>query len=243
MYKTDKPNLFVRVRRWWKNAKASAKWHGWPKTLADDFIPSFPRINRLYWAIRHRTTDRYHIVKTDLPPEYYDIEILMLHSMFSLLCRYVEDEMHGVARCEKNIHDLETNWGQPPEINTPEFIEGDRLARQSQADNVKEALRLYKWWKEVYPLYEDNDPWTGIEAMKKKDHTNEFNWLESTPHSFDEDGDPTSFTLEMDRGLTPEQVEERHNLMDESRKYEKKNTAEIEANMIALVKLRQSLWT
>jgi hypothetical protein len=57
MYLKDKPNLLVRLRRWWKSVSDQSVWKGWIQTLAEDFLPGYHRLNRWYWAIRHRTID------------------------------------------------------------------------------------------------------------------------------------------------------------------------------------------
>lgn len=49
-------------------------------------------IKDLYWYIRHRTFDRYHVIKTNLEPGYYDVDTLMLESCFKLLERFVDEE-------------------------------------------------------------------------------------------------------------------------------------------------------
>lgn len=52
----------------------------------------YPLLYRLH--PRHR----YHVVKTDLRPGYYDVDEIMFRACFALLGRYVEDELgrgHG----------------------------------------------------------------------------------------------------------------------------------------------------
>jgi len=43
--------------------------------------------------IRYRTYDRYHIVKTELKPAYYDKRTIMLHVNFDMLKDFVEGEL------------------------------------------------------------------------------------------------------------------------------------------------------
>ena len=243
MYTEDKPNLRVRLRRWWKNYKDEIRWNGYITPLLEDFMPGYYRLYRLYWAIRHRTTDVYHKVDTKLPPEYYDVEILMLHSCFALLERYVEDEMGGVAKCEKNIADLESNWGQPPQFDDPEFVAGDLKGRTDQAAGVREALRLYKWWKEDYPKIDENNPhskWFDKEYKKGEKGFDFFG--RSKPIKFDEDGDPTLYEL-VPKERTPEEEAEHTQVTKDSMQYEIDKMKEVDDNFIALIKLRRSLWT
>lgn len=43
--------------------------------------------------IAYRTFERYHVVKTDLAPGYYDKDTVLLHVAFALLVRFVEIEL------------------------------------------------------------------------------------------------------------------------------------------------------
>ena len=243
MYRGDKPNLRTRIRRWWKSYKFEIIWKGPIIPFLEDFMPGYYKLNRLYWAIRHRTTDIYHKVDSKLPPDYYDIEVLMLHTSFALLERYVEDEMGGVAKCEKNIADLTTNWGEPPQFDDPEFIAGDLEARTRQADGVREALRLYKWWKEVYPKIEEGDPYHAYfeREFKKGDAIHDMIGR-SKPIEFDKDGDPTLYEL-VQKKRTPEEEAEHSKVVKDSMQYDIDKSKEVDDHLIALVKLRRSLWT
>ena len=90
-----------------------------------------------YWVL-HRVAPRhrYHMIDTRLDPGYYDIDTLMLHGMFSLLRRYVEDEMGGVEKIISFNDDLRNH----PDPNEPDG------ASSGQADMQEEAVRLYEWW-------------------------------------------------------------------------------------------------
>lgn len=48
--------------------------------------------NKLYYGIAYRTFDKYHVVKTDLEPRYYDKDTILLHSNFAILTDFVEVE-------------------------------------------------------------------------------------------------------------------------------------------------------
>lgn len=90
-----------------------------------------------YWWTMHRVhpRHRYHIVKTGLEPNYYDIDTLMLHSMISLLKRYIVDEHGGVKELEEHIKDLRAN----PDENIPDLNE-------RTASKDEKALAIWKWW-------------------------------------------------------------------------------------------------
>lgn len=101
-------------------------------------MPTWKRkIRDMKWWVLHRYSrrHRYNIIETGLPPGYYDIDVLMLHGMFSLLRRYIEDEMGGVEEVERLIK----HWRENPD---PHFPEGT----ERQASNDEKALELYRWW-------------------------------------------------------------------------------------------------
>jgi hypothetical protein len=200
----------VKLRRWWKGVKELAHFTGWRNAIWNEvrYKPGVRQLNNLYWAIRHRTVNVYHVVKLDLKPGYHDVTERMVHANFCLLAEYVEKE--------KPFEHID--WDSDPE-------------HQNAAAEMK---ALYKWWKEVYPFYEQNDP---INAESVKAPRRKF---ESC--CVDEDGDPRYYTWEV--------VEEDKHLEKDfsdackaSRDYEAKQEAEIEANLIRLAKIRPYLWS
>jgi hypothetical protein len=243
MYTKDNPNIKIRLRRWWKSAKENARWKGWILVLAENFIPGYQRLNRLYWMFRHRFINIYHKIDTGLKPDYYDIDSLIVHGMFSLLCRYIEREKDGVKECLDEISHLENNWGEGYNDIPEESRQGHIDAAKDQADNLRETLRLYHWWKEVYPKYQDysNNPWSKYCETQKGNGTLD-NMLNHKPCAFDKDGDPTMYELNFNRE-SPEEAVASRKALDASHEYEKKCDDEITENLIALIKLRNSLWT
>ncbi len=99
--------------------------------------------HRLKWYLQHRFNPKhqYHLIDTGLEPGYYDVDYLMLHGCFSLLCRYVEDEQGGVEKLTKWSENLMT----APDKNAPEGL------HESQGENESEAVKLYLWWKRTKP--------------------------------------------------------------------------------------------
>lgn len=93
------------------------------------------------WWLRYRLNrrHRYHLIDTHLKPGYYDIDHIMLHGMFSLLRRYVEEEHEGVESLEK--------WGREL-IEMAEKDEFLRGAHDRQGQKELEAVALYRWWME-----------------------------------------------------------------------------------------------
>lgn len=134
--------------------------------------------------IRHRTYDKYHIVKTGLKPGYYDIDTLMLHSNFNMLKDFVEveqaihtywwsDECKNASWFEKHMPFYRTFYPfRRPELgikhlewaatlDDPSLPVHERC--DSQAVFARETLSLYRWWvnerpareKEKYVEYND----------------------------------------------------------------------------------------
>jgi hypothetical protein len=149
----------------------------------------------------------YHKIDTGLPPEYYDIDTLMVHGMFSFIVRYVESEKRGEAKCLEEIAYLENNWGEGYDSIPEEMRQGHIDAAKRQADDVREALRIYHWWKDVFPKYDDydNNPWSKYcdEKNKRTGKTAMDRFFNHIPCEFDDDGDPTMYRL--DNNETPEE--------------------------------------
>lgn len=83
-------------------------------------------IRDLWWGVLHRTTKRFNIVKLNrLSPDYYDVDLRMLHANFQLLQDFVEKE--------KPFDQI--NW------------ESD----EQHSHVAKEIKSLYCWWTGEYP--------------------------------------------------------------------------------------------
>ena len=243
MYTDDNPTLFVRIRRWWKSYRNQIRWDGYIKPLFEDFFPGYNKLNRLYWAIRHRTTDVFHKIDTGLTPGYYDADSRMVHGMFSLLCEYI-DEKGGVAKCEEEIVNLGNNWGEGYDDIPEEQRQGHIDAANLQANEVRKAIDLYNWWMITYPMYNDydNNPWSKYcDSKRKEDDQPIMNRMfNSRPCAFDADGDPTMFLLNRDE--TPEEEANSRIALDASTEYENNKETDITEKLIELIKLRGRLW-
>ena len=89
--------------------------------------------NGIYW-IRHRTTDRYHIVKLDMKPHYCDVDERMFLACFSLLGDFVE-------------HELGKPWKDDEDTKWSEYAyRGYRLHSAGGTD--EKAIDLWLWYKE-----------------------------------------------------------------------------------------------
>lgn len=122
----------------------------WHKLTIQPIYRAGARIRDGIWWIRYRVDrgHRYHMIDTRLPPRYYGIDTLMLHGMFSLLRRYVEEEHDGVDELER--------WGIEllSQIDQPEW---SREADEIQGRLELEAVALYRWWMETLPAMKARD--------------------------------------------------------------------------------------
>jgi hypothetical protein len=239
--KKEKLSLKVKIRRAWKSYKSEAEWYGYIRPILKDILPFglYHRIGHMYWAVRHRTIDVYHKVDTKLPPGYYDIDTLMIHSCFSLLVRFIEEEYHGVTSIMEHVTELYKSSKEEAE-QFPDSKKDVLDMYDRQITSLIQAVDLYKWWKEIYPKYEDSDPWMRAD---REDTIGKSASIEDrfVPCAFDEDGDPTLYEMRDDR--TPDETKKMRKLLDESHAYQERINKEIEDNFVKLVKLRTHLWT
>ena len=114
----------------------------------------------------------------------------------------------------------------------------ERYDHESHIDSLNEVFCLYHWWKNVYPLIEENDPWE--KHYKEKPET--FSLTDRIqPCEFDADGDPIMYKLV--NNDSPEQQIANRKVLDESVKYNKEVQETVTENLIKLIKLRERLWT
>jgi hypothetical protein len=117
------------------------------KDLFEDFFGRHGRITgpiraAKYW-VRHRTIDKYHVVKTDLEPNYYDVDTRMLHAVMALVCVYVEDEQGG--------YDELIRWGNELIGYSNDANEPFPGATKQQGEKDLGVADIYRWWKHEYP--------------------------------------------------------------------------------------------
>ena len=85
----------------------------------------FKFLRRFGWFnwLRFRTWERHHVLKMRyLEPGWHDKDQILLHSMFEILCRFIEDEKAGEI----------VDWNN------------DEIHK----DAWKEMNDLYNWWEE-----------------------------------------------------------------------------------------------
>ena len=141
------------------------------KQLPRTYRPFIRKFDKAVWWLRYRTFDKYHIVKTELTPGYYEIETLMLHSNFNMLKDYVEIQLASIQYLfsedrEKNnwkekfipFYNFFRKYDQSYGIKALEFkmsLADPSLPPHARDDNEaafgKEVYELYNWWVNVRP--------------------------------------------------------------------------------------------
>ncbi len=97
------------------------------------------------WWVRHRTTNRHHIINISGMDGYtkgwIDRDNAMYLACFKLLCEFVELEDPGVGTRE--VEEYLSKDSEP--------APGEREGIQGQVDREKEVRALYTWWTQERP--------------------------------------------------------------------------------------------
>jgi len=188
-----------------------------------------------YWII-YRTTERSHVVKTELKPDYIELSKRMLYASFFLLKEHVEIDSawhnHCVSGnltfCEKYMpfYNILTKF-KNPELGVAYFEWAATLDNPAlppheqspdQARSAREVLALYTWWTLLRPARE--------EATRTTYSYQGFE-LGSLDSSFDVNApDYVSYMAAMDKINDMEEI------------WEQEDTD----MLIRLIKIRKSLW-
>ena len=194
-----------------------------------------------YWVL-HRTTDKYHIIRTELKPGYYDVDTRLMYGMFALLKMYVEEECsHMYYFCHKDapkpnkwnkrslgirhlVYDIFSDYkeNERPKEGSDEYI-----IITNQMARCKEILDLYSWWVFDRPRRPDPMETSGLSE-----------WYDKVEKKH---GD-IFLTIDRENQTEEENAEWRvmHNKdMEIEEAYQKEDTE----MMKKLIDLRGSLWT
>lgn len=213
-------------------------------------------INDLRYYVRMRWAYQSHKIDTGLEKgRWHECETRMLHGMFNMLVDYVEvekanqqimwgDREHrvkynvpwwrkawmfhwGVWRCrEAGLDHLK--W----ECNLDNPDDADHIQNFSQAQNAREVVILYTWWKDVRLARTDDSAYevTGYAAFNRDmDEKYGERWIWGNL------GGRSKMTA-------AEQAEQRR-LSDEVHQLEEQWHKEDDDMLIRLVKLRRTMWT
>lgn len=240
--------LKKKLRGWWKDFKVNVECYGFLHALLKE-LPCYYSVHNFYWAIRHRTINRYNIIKLGAP-NYYETDVKLLYAPFVILKDYVENFSHrdwddtktrneykGIKAIEEKINDLYKSWELDKTTGWEDRESENRYHYQSQIDALREAMRLYIWWTETFPFIEDNNPWhLNFDKMYNTEHPSMGQRFEKTL----EDG--TEYVYYTD-GDVPEELKElRNKYIRESMDYDIRMAEETTNNLISLMKIRNFLF-
>jgi len=83
--------------------------------IPDRFDDLKKKIGDMKWWILYRTTEKYHIIKTDLKPGHHSEDEQMIHALFSILVKHVENEdlyEYHDKYIKRQLKDLYNWWKQ-----------------------------------------------------------------------------------------------------------------------------------
>ncbi len=214
-------------------ARTSEDWQDWNNEMQEHYpvryflnqkfniyFITIPLQTAVYW-IKHRTTQRYHILKTGEKPGYLDAGERMFYASFNLLKEFVEVEKAHICGDEKlkgaDAGIAHLKW----EMNLTKEEGG-----ANQAALAEEVYELYIWWVHTRPNRENlNDT-----ALAKK-----FYALEEEIYG-------TDFSISTSKD-TEELKELREKYYKESTELETQYNKEDVDMFVRLAKIKDGLWT
>lgn len=119
--------------------------------------------------IRYRTYDRYHVIKTDLEPDYHSVATQMLHANFTLLKDFVEVEQAWMSHrkrtwFQRTFYIYNRYTFRNPQLGIDHFkwaatLDDPALPPHERCDHqaiaAREVLDLYDWWVNRRPARKD----------------------------------------------------------------------------------------
>ncbi len=162
------------LKNWWLDKPVALelhKWEEWDKEISSKHPVRFflqeklPELfhchvkgplNRWYWAIRHRTTNRYHIIKPrTLEPGWCDERTLILHGAFECLAQYWEHHNRVSVSwwpTEQDITKYDNEIVEAETEDDKDFLKAERDCLVDQKVHYDEAHDLIHWWTETRPM-------------------------------------------------------------------------------------------
>ena len=152
----------------------SATWPEWKKIRAEQKNKHplaywlFNKLPSLLWAYNQRYIQdtiwsfkyrflkkhQYHIIRTELKPEYHELDTMMLYGMMSIIVRFVErqhpfcgmvwDKWVAAAKADATTRKVLKKY------NIAEKWEY-QLMPDTQIDAYLTCDKIYKWWRDTYP--------------------------------------------------------------------------------------------
>lgn len=174
------PPYALSMKEWGKfrddfRAEAPIRYF-FSETLPKFFLPVKWKMDKISSWVRYRIV-RYHVIKTDLEPDYYEVEDLILHANFKLLKDFVEVQkgwMYHVCHSDEYI----LNWKEKyipyyrrlffrnaelgikyleweTTLDNPDLDPNDRS--DHQAEKARQIHEMYNWWVNIRPNRKDID--------------------------------------------------------------------------------------
>lgn len=220
-----------------------------------DLLPNIER-----W-VAYRTYERYNVVKTNLPPGYYDPSTILLEVSFTVLKDYIETE--AAYHAEWNHPEVKVPWWRRlenkiphtflnriifPNYRSPElgvlYIEDQikwtsedtympQNIKEEKVRDLQEILFLYKWW-----VNRDNRPEPG-DSSGFYDYCDVLREQYGKSHSFK----PASGGFEMVFNGNVDEEKKYTSLAHKMHEEEQRLQKEDEEMLIRLAKIRLYLWT
>lgn len=207
-------------------------------------------VYNISYYLRNRFVRQTHMVHTDLDPgDWHEYETRILHGMFTELVNFVEVEQawhtciwDDKARKKYNMPWWRDNWlfywrewrcAQAGidylkwcmTLDDPALPVHDR--NTSQAEHARELLTLYTWWKDIRSTRQDEYEEAGFTEFHDR-MAAKYGKMSFDPH---------------DQKLTPQERQEKSQILDRVREIEEQRLQEDEDMMIRLIKIRRGLWT
>lgn len=107
-------------------------------------------LRRRVWDLQHRFHPKYqcHIVRTNLKPGYYDKDEIMLNAVFTLVQRFVEEELNQNPKSKNPKEE-----GLKALDNMINECRGEFEVEHRKA--YEDLREIYLWWKDEYPKRPD----------------------------------------------------------------------------------------
>lgn len=175
---------------------------------------------------RFHPDHQYHIIRTGLSPDYYEIDQRMLYGMFNLLVNYVEVELAWLYHLSHP--DVDESGDETGLLALDWQIENNEADSQhnSYAENFKEMKALYLWWTVDRPERERLH-----EARSSAFYSSRF------------DLDSEKSVMEIMAERTAEEKEESSQFHEKELAIEEQHDDEDTEMLIRLIRIRASMWT
>ena len=173
-------------------------------------------INAYAYKLQYRFVKehRYNVVYTDLPPHYYDIDVVMEAALVKLLRRYVDEEL-------KNWLDFTDNDSSGYEKLKRVVVEDDK---EFDPNNFyKEILTIYEWFVNEEP------------ELRKQYNKLIKEWSNANPFKFSE--------LDEQGLIEVVPTKNKIEAWEQAKAIEKNIDTTTDKYLVRLVELRKYLWT